>query len=59
VGEGVLGGLGHVEVLEGVELPHARSRRLLACGRDVIALLDFLGVFPCICIAPGAIFVNK
>ena len=23
VGEGVLGGLGHVEVLEGVELPHA------------------------------------
>ena len=22
VGEGVLGGLGHVEVLEGVELPH-------------------------------------
>ena len=25
MGEGVLGGLGHVEVLEGVELPHARE----------------------------------
>ena len=35
VGEGVFGGLGHVEVLEGVELQHAvevvmGSRRLLA-----------------------------
>ncbi len=50
----------HVEVLEGVELPYVREghdEELVFCGREVIVLLDSLGLFPWICLRQHFIFV--
>ena len=72
VGEGVLGGFGHVEVLEGVELPHAHgggdgelevAGLGVGVGRPELdpaegeALLDSLGVLPNICLRHHFLFV--